>query len=194
MRILKFLKHLTINNPVKMFITVLLFIFTGLAVHFNYEVVDSDKVITSFTDNGKWHYVCPNGTDYTVKNFDKELEIKDNKISYISTCAGFYVFTILSCILGFVILIMAIIGDRETEWDFSGNWHESGIDYVYCEFEDGIYYYVYNGRLIHKDQNQLDRWYFKTFIENYSRNRNLYPEFISKTQKRDKKLKELFND
>lgn len=89
---------------------------------------------------------------------------------------------------------MATFDDGESNWNLMVCWYQVCVKEVTCEFEDGYYYYLFEDRLIYKEKYGIDSLNMRIAVEKYYRcGKNLYPEFISKEQKRDKKLKEILS-
>jgi hypothetical protein len=103
---------------------------------------------------------------------------------------------ILSSIVLFLIVIclfLASIGiDDSATWDFKNCFLNAKLRMVKCEFEDDIYYYHYKGKLIATSHDNLYSHKLERCLESPL---NIYPDFPgTKEQRRDKKLKELFNE
>ena len=66
-----------------------------------------------------------------------------------------------------------------------------------CEEEDNTLYYRFRGRLLAKQDFRngwrRDRYSIILDVEHFLKNgANLYPEFMTKSERRNKKLRELF--
>ena len=138
-------------------------------------------------------YVCRTIHDGQIKyeNIwnEKEIPIKDGKI-YISSYSfanGFIwvVFGISSLIL----IIGTIIGrnDDDIGWEIGECWDEAFSTLIYCEEENGEFYYFALGRLISKRDRQVSRNYHITSELKINGFRELYrcPKYQTKTQRKE---------
>lgn len=192
MKIIRYIKKVILNNPIKSFFLGCLLVLIGLAIHFNRLETIQSKVSSSFELDGKFYYAI-HKDHFMIKEFDEKLPIVDGKITYQEKSDLFGIFTILSVFLGIFVFLTFVIPDNNDGWNFKDNWYDVSVDEVSCEFEDGIFYYVYKGKLIYHDKYQLDRYSFRSKIREFNRQgANLCPDFLTKSQRRDQKLKEIF--
>lgn len=171
----------------------------GVSLFLIYLIVNIDNsvikkpVISHFSHDGRYHYVIPVGSDsYIVKSFNDPMEIINNKITYKDV----HVVVVISAVVLFLIsicLFLASIGIEDSAtWDFGDCYSNAKLRMVKCELEDGIYYYHYKGKLIATSDVNL---YSHSLEKCLSSPINIYPDFPgTKEQRRDKKLKELFNE
>lgn len=189
---LTFLFELIKTNIVKMIFVIgaiITFMFAGTFK----DDVDSYDVATVVKVDDKYVYVCRTIQDNQIKYENiwdkKEIPIKDGKI-YISSYSfanGFLwvVFVILSLIL----IIGSIIGQNDDDigWELGDCWSEAFSTLIYCEEENGYFYYFALGRLISKTDRQVSRSYRITNELRIDGFRDLYrcPKYQTKTQKRE---------
>ena len=126
---------------------------------------------------------------------EKEIPIKDGKI-YISSYSfanGFMwvVFGISSLIL----IIGTIIGrdDDDIGWEIGECWDEAFSTLIYCQEENGEFYYLALGRLISKRDRPVSRSYHITSELKINGFRELYrcPKYQTKTQRRETLLNKI---
>ncbi len=193
MKIFRYFKKIIETNPVKVFLMLCLFALTGLSIHFTRLITLTSRVHSSFEYGDKWCYVI--GSDVnslSIAKFDNKVEIVNGKITYQEADGIAGLFIVLAALLGLLLFIFSVIGNDETDWGFKDNWYEVSVDEIVCELEDGIYYYMYKGRLIYQQKNKLDRRSFVSKIREFNREgKNMYPEFLTKSQRREEKIKEI---
>ena len=161
--------------------------------------VNSYDVATVVKVDSNYIYVCRTIHDGQIKyeNIwnEKEIPIKDGKI-YISSYSfanGFIwvVFGISSLIL----IIGTIIGrnDDDIGWEIGECWDEAFSTLIYCEEENGEFYYFALGRLISKRDRQVSRNYHITSELKINGFRELYrcPKYQTKTQRRETLLNKI---
>lgn len=95
--------------------------------------------------------------------------------------------------LAILLISFTIVGDDTgLGWELSECWISAKLSLVKCEMEDDYYYYHYKGKLLCKSDCQLWPHQIDAFLK---RPINLLPDFPgTKSQRRDKKLKELFDE
>lgn len=161
--------------------------------------VNSYDVATVVKIDNRYVYVCrtihDNQVEYENIWDKKEIPIKDGKI-YISSYSfanGFLwvVFVILSLIL----IIVSIIGRNEEDigWELEDCWDGAFSTLIYCEEENGEFYYFALGRLISKTDRQVNRRYKITNELRIDGFRDLYrcPKYQTKTQRRETLLSKI---
>lgn len=161
--------------------------------------VDSYDVATVVKIDNNYVYVCRTIHDNKIKyeNIwgEKEIPIKDGKI-YISSYsfANGFLWVIFS-IITLILIIGTIMGlsDDDMGWEIEDCWKESFCTLIYCEEEEGYFYYFALGRLIGKTDRQVGRRYRITNELNIDGFRDLYrcPKYQTKTQKRETLLNKI---
>lgn len=158
----------------------------------------------------QYYYITYNNSgssaEFSIDNFDKEQKItKDPTLSsseglgtIIKPSANFLVILSIAyqIIAGLVMIVMLLMGlgdDDEVSWNFKKCWYKVCSLEVSCEEEDGYYYYQYKGRLLEKNRDIIDTYTIRRCIEKFHDNGpNLYPEYQTKSYRRNKLLKDLF--
>jgi hypothetical protein len=160
----------------------------------NTDLKEDVKVITSFkygVDNCYVYY--DSGNSFNVLKFDKEQTISPD--GYLSKDTE-NVLLILSWI-GFVVLCISLLiatfqDDDDYNWEFTGRWADVLHRDIVCEFEDGIYYYILDSKLLCKSDTQITRLHDQ--VNRYMISPNLFIEFKGTKQKnRNNKLDKILN-
>jgi hypothetical protein len=161
--------------------------------------VDSYDVASVVKVDNNYVYVCRTIHDNKIKYENvwdvKEIPIKEGKI-YISSYsfANGFLWVIFS-ILIIILIIATIIGknDDDVGWELEDAWKEAFSTLIYCEEENGYFYYFALGRLISKRDRQIGRNYRITHELAIDGFRDLYrcPEYQTKTQRRETLLNKI---
>lgn len=161
--------------------------------------VDSYDVAGVVKVDNNYVYVCKTIHDNKIKyeNFwdVKEIPIKEGKI-YISSYsfANGFLWVIFS-ILTIVLIVATLIGrsDDVIGWELEDAWKEAFCTLIYCEEENGYFYYFALDRLISKTDRQIGRNYRITHELGIDGFRDLYrcPKYQTKTQRRETLLNKI---
>ena len=161
--------------------------------------VDSYDVASVVKVDNNYVYVCRTIHDNKIKYENvwdvKEIPIKDGKISVSSySFANGFLWVIFS-ILTIMLIVSTIIGrnDDDIGWELEDAWKEAFSTLIYCEEENGYFYYFALGRLISKRDRQISRSYVAAKELNIDGFRDLYrcPEYQTKTQRRETLLNKI---
>ena len=161
--------------------------------------VDSYDVAGVVKVDNNYVYVCRTIHDNKIKYENvwdvKEIPIKDGKINVSSySFANGFLWVIFS-ILTIMLIVSTIIGrnDDDISWGLEDAWKEAFWTLIYCEEENGYFYYFALGRLISKKDRQIGRNYRITHELGISGFRDLYrcPEYQTKTQRRETLLNKI---
>jgi hypothetical protein len=196
----KFLSEVIINNKIK-----ILFVILSI-ICFKYvdEIPDSQKelFIIKSVDLGdlyknRYAYIYESSISNEIKveviSFEKPQELVNNKIIYtaynelnIPIWILFVVFTLLYVIPSFM------YDDDDVSWELKDIWYDSLKSTIYSELEDGVYYYMSFGRLIHKSEKLLtpENVMRISGINSFSDIKSM-PKFKTKSLKRESILKEI---
>ena len=121
----------------------------------------------------------------------KPLEVKNGVIS-MKSYNGFNIFFwVLFSISALIVTICTFINDDEADWEFGDCWDEAFTTLIYCEEEDGYFYYFALGRLISKRDRQISyRMMSELHLDGF---RDLYrcPKYQTKKQRRETLLDEI---
>ena len=183
------LYYIVKKNPIKM-VLVGISILGILLFHQFDDLVIQKTPISKFSDAGKTHVVYLSGDNYEIKSFEKEPIFKDGKVFYTEIHPVVIISGIITFISLLIIVVATLINDGDVGWELRDCISSTKIALVKCEIEDDIYYYHYKGKLLCKSDRQLWSSQIINFIDQPI---NLFPDFPgTKSQRRDKKLKELF--
>lgn len=157
-----------------------------------YHVVAETKVDNTYI------YVCESISDNKVQYDNvwqkgKPLEVKNGVISMTGYNGLNVLFWVLFGISVAVITICTFINDDDAGWEFGDCWDEAFCTLIYCEEENGEFYYFALGRLITKTDRQVSRHYKITNELRIDGFRDLYrcPKYQTKTQKRETLLNKI---
>ena len=184
-----------IVKTIFLIVAIITFMFAGT---FKDDVSSYDVATVVKVDNN-YVYVCRTIHDNKIEYENiwdvKEMPIKDGKI-YISSYsfANGFLWVIFS-ILTIILVIATIIGrsDDDIGWELEDCWGEAFCTLIYCEEEDGYFYYFALGRLISKTDRQVNRRYSITNELRIEGFRDLYrcPKYQTKTQRRETLLNKI---
>jgi hypothetical protein len=185
------LYYIVIKNPVKL--TLLGISIIGILLIYQVDDLIIRKTpISKFSDAGKIHVVYLSGNDYKIKSFEKEPILKDGKVIYTETHPVVVISFLITFILLIILVVLTFIGidDSDNGWSLGDCIIDAKMSLIKCEWEDGVYYFHYKGKLIIKSDNQPGVSQLERLIQSPI---NIFPDFPgTKSQRRDKKLKELF--
>jgi hypothetical protein len=143
-----------------------------------YETISDNKV--------KYNNIWQEGKPFTVK---------DGVIKLPSYNDFNVLFWILFGVPVVVLVIAAFvgIGDDDIGWGLEDAWKEAFSTLIYCEEENGIYYYFALGRLISKRDRQISTYYNACRELSIDGFRSLYrcPKYQTKTQRRETLLNKI---
>jgi hypothetical protein len=188
---LQFILTLIKKNPVKSILLGICLLCYQVASNTNDIKCDSN-IISQFQDAGEYHYIIKDGKSYTIKSYEKEVKSTDGKLHYQDPHPLAIVSIIVLVLLGLFLFIATVIGDDTVGWEIEDSWNYAKMSLVRCEIEDDIYYYHYRGKMLIQSNHQL---WASQLADYLNQPLNLLPDFPgTKSQRRDKKLKELLNE
>ena len=198
--ILNLIKYLIIENPIKVIMTVIAIITFNFAGTFKGEN-EYYNLVSETKDGNTYVYVINSRTQdnsgYDIITSDKPKLIKNGQVEVWDYNDGNILLYIVCFLLTIVVTIGTIIGivndDDDVGWDFEYSYQRSISTLIYCELEEGIYYYMIMGRLIDKRKDQI------RYTSNVAREMRIFnmsdvhrlPKFSTKTQKRNNILDKL---
>lgn len=193
---MKFIAAIFLKNILKI-ISLIGILTASLLVSNMKPVNDSDRFITKFEDRGNFCYVVESGSDYTVRHFDKKpvekSEVYGTKkvdiIEYQRTSDWIILYSVIIFFGSIFVFIASLPIDDDFGWKIRDTIDEVKLSLVKCEFEDDVYYYHYNGKLLIKSKtNNISH----NAILNELEFINLHPKYEgTKSQQREKKLKNI---
>ena len=161
--------------------------------------VDSYDVASVVKVDNNYVYVCRTVHDNKIKYENvwdvKEIPIKNGKISVSSySFANGFMWVIFS-IITIVLIVATLIGrnDDDIGWELEDAWKEAFSTLIYCEEENGEFYYFALGRLISKKDRQISTYYNACRELSIGGFRDLYrcPKYQTKTQRRETSLNKI---
>jgi hypothetical protein len=198
--ILNFLFNLIISNKIK-----ILFIILSI-ISFKYagEIPDTQKelFIIKSVDLGdiyknRYAYIYESSMSNEIKteliSFEKPQDLVNNKLIYTKYNDLNVLLWVLFGISSLLFVIPSFMyDDSDVNWELKDVWYDSIRSTIYSELEDGIYYYMSFGRLIHKSEKLLTP-------ESVMRNSGIdsltdiksMPKFKTKSLKRESILKQI---
>lgn len=196
---LTFLLELIKTNIVKTIFIIIAIIGFHYADTFP-DSIDTYSVVTETKVKNTYIYVYETISDNKVKYENiwqegKPLEVKDGVIK-IPSYNGFNIFFWILFGVPVVVLVIAApvgIGDDDIGWGLEDAWKEAFCTLIYCEEENGYFYYFALGRLISKTDRQIVRNYRITHELGIDGFRDLYrcPKYQTKTQRRETLLNKI---
>lgn len=209
MFILYFIKNLVVNNPYKLLMILSLFVLWRIGPRID-KVENTYRFIQSFEYGSKWLFITEGGraaggygsSGFNVVSFDECPEV----ISREPSGAGIFkvvehdiltfLVIILFVVIAIILIVFSVINDDYSGWELDDIIEKSKSDSIIrqisCELEDGIFYYIYKGRLLIRSNTQLNDYNLVDCAKRFSL--STLPKFATKQERRDKKLKELFNE
>lgn len=183
---IRFITMILKNNIFKILSLIAIVISSSFIINMK-PVDDSDRFIVKFEDKGKFIYVVESGERYDVRIFDKKpIEKQGNSIEYQRTSDWIILHILIIIFASAFVIIGSIPMDDDFGWKIGDAIDETKLGLVKCDFEDNVYYYHYNGRLLIKSNtNNISHNAILSELE-YT---NLHPKYEgTKSQQRDKKL------
>lgn len=196
--ITEYIKNLILLNLGKsatLFISIILGVIL-LSIDTPSEVPIEYKIVSKFTYNDEVNYIIIKNDDLEVDSGGGEKNGKLIKMTY-PIWYSFLIFfcIVLSCVS--VGILIFSLHDLNLTWDIREVSYKSKIGLIRCfeETEGGKtnFYYTFLGRLVNKSPYLLDSSsiMFLCKDEINIRNLNIYPEYLSKSEKRLKKLNKI---
>jgi hypothetical protein len=191
-----FLLELIKTNIVKT-----IFLITAI-VSFNYAETfppgtDTYHVVAETKVENTYIYVCESISENKIKYENvwqegKPLEVKNGVITSQSYNGFNIFFWVLFGILTVILIICTFVNDDDIGWEIEDSWITSFTTLIYCEEENGEFYYFALGRLISKRDKQIGSYRITTELQ-IDGFRDLYrcPKFQTKTQRRETLLNKI---
>ncbi len=195
----KFLSEVIINNKIK----ILFVILSIICFKYADEIPDSQKelFIIKSVDLGdlyknRYAYIYESSISNEIKveviSFEKPQELVNNKIIYTAYNELNIPIWILFVVFTLLYVIPSFMHDDDVNWELKDIWYDSLKSTIYSELEDGVYYYMSFGRLIHKSEKLLtpENVMRISGINSFSDIKSM-PKFKTKSLKRESILKEI---
>lgn len=194
--ILVFIFDLVRTNIIKTILLVSSIVCFNLAGDFP-DTIDTYKIIneTKVENTHIYFYktISDNKIEYDIITAENPIKMVNGEIR-ISSYNGFNVlFWILFSISTLILVVATFINDDDVGWELEDAWKEAFGTLIYCEEENGEYYYFALGRLIEKRNQQVSRRYSITSELRIDGFRELYrcPKYQTKTQRRETLLNKI---
>ncbi len=94
-------------------------------------------------------------------------------------------------VIGLIVLLTGTFSGDETSWEFNKNWVNILYKEVKVVEEDGLFKWVLLNKLIHMSSGLTNEYKISELVQNFSDNKNIYPDFTSKQDKRLNKLNKI---
>jgi hypothetical protein len=156
-----------------------------------YKIVAETKVENTFIY--VYETISENKVQYeNVWQEGKPLEVKNGVITSQSYNGFNIFFWVLFGILTVILIICTFVNDDDIGWEIEDSWITSFTTLIYCEEENGEFYYFALGRLISKRDKQIGSYRITTELQ-IDGFRDLYrcPKFQTKTQRRETLLNKI---
>jgi hypothetical protein len=195
--LLSFIKELIFNNKIKFIFIVIacvLFYYAGTIP----DSIVSNRIVKEIQiDNETYLYIRSgvqnNQINYDIIQSDKPQKVTNGILLTSEYHGGNVALWVLFGIISLILFIFTLVTWGESEgWEIEECLEESFLSLVECEFEGDKYYYTCCGKLLgvsdHKRRHQyiLGDFSVRGFDE-----LKTCPKFETKTQRRDRSLKEL---
>jgi hypothetical protein len=162
------------------------------------DSIDTYKIVAETKVGNTFIYVYETISDNEVKYKNiwqegKPLEVKNGVITSKSYNGFNIFFWVILFISLTVTLIITCVPDDDINWGFKDAWKEAFSTLIYCEEENGYFYYFALGRLISKTDRQIGRNYSIAYELRIDGFRDLYrcPKYQTKTQRRETLLNKI---
>jgi len=196
--VFNFTKYLILKNPIKTVMSIVAIITFNYAGTFPGEWQYYDLVSVAKDGNTYVYVIESQGSDnnYELYTSNKKEVIKNNQLrqwNYNDVNILLYiVFGILTLIIIFGTFLGLVNDDDDIGWEFNTCYEKSVKDIIYCELEDGVFYYMALGRLIGKSKTQIASRRICDHFNVYSlTDIRRCPKFSTKSQNRNNLLDKL---
>jgi hypothetical protein len=192
-----FILNLIKKNPIKL-IALVIAIITFPFLNSIPDRINETPIVKEIKLDGKYVYIFRDRIDgeikYETETFNKKQKLK-NDVYLIEK--EYNDINILIWILFIVAQAIPVIGsfinDKDLNWSFDDVSQRTIAYFITCEEEDGIYYYLYDDKLITKSQSMVQVYEniaYTLKVYSFGQLRS-YPVWNSKQRKRNSKLDQL---
>jgi hypothetical protein len=190
--------QLIITNPIKITALVIAIISWNYAGSFQNGTY-KEPVVSEVKDGSTWIYLTRNSgnsSGYEVMTSATKEKLVDGSLvldDYNGINVVFWIFFVISALIFSITTIIGWINDDDDiSWDLDECLANSLNNIIYCELEDGVYYYMAFGRLIGKTDIQINPRRVSDHFKTYSlSDLRKCPRFSTKTQNRNNLLDKL---
>lgn len=190
--------QLIITNPIKiaaLVIAIVSFNYAGSFQNGTYK----EPVVSEIKDGSTWIYLTRNSgnsSGYEVMTSATKEKLVDGSLvldDYNDINVVFWIFFVISVLIFSITTIIGWINDDDdVSWALTRCLEKAMNDIIYCELEDGVYYYMAFGRLIGKSDIQINPRRVADRFHTYSLfDLRKCPKFSTKNQNRNNLLNKL---
>jgi hypothetical protein len=193
--ILNFIKYFIITNPVKLTYIFLITLMMGWGIKVDY--ITYQKPLDTSQD----YKFIKRGDTYFIPIFDENLPtfhktekienvtFGDNFISYKDIHPIVILSYLLSGVFGIILIVCSFISDRDANWGIDRIYKESKLTQIFCDEENGEFFYHINGKLLKKSKNREIFTKNSDLFSQILKTPNQFPDYSgTKSKIRDKKL------
>ena len=182
-----------IAKTIMLSISIICFIFAGTLDDdvITKNVVGQNKVIIGLDTT--YVYLCLDEQKrIECDNFKSEQKILPNKTIVYTQYDGFNAALWFFFALFLIIVLVGTFNpDDDMNWEFSFTWKNCLIKEVRVIEESNKFYWVLGNKLLAVNDIPSDPWFIKQKVEEYVSYKNVFPDFLSKEDKRARKLKNI---
>lgn len=192
---LKYLKNFIRINPIKityLVICVVSFFFAGRISDdtFTQEICGKEIIKTGQKTSYVFLYRTSSGIECLC--FEKEPSVINNVLTYHKySGVNILLWGLFAISLTLVIVSTLMWKEDEVSWEFNRTKIETYYDEITIYEQDGLFHWVLHGHLIYSNQHELDSSSIKWRVSDFLKNKNFYPKWTSKDDKREKILNKI---
>lgn len=191
MIILKYLMRLIFESPGKsitLVVTILAFCYAGT---FDYKTetktIFGQNMLVEGLDTTHTYLYKSEG-NITCVSFRRPVKILPGNVITYKESNGLNALMWGIFGLGVIILLFGTFGDNQVNWEFRDNWYDTLYSEVKVVEEEGKYHWVLQNRLLLSSEKEMNGMEVRNRVEDYIKNKNIFPEFYTKQDKRNRKL------
>jgi hypothetical protein len=198
--ILNFLFNFILNNRIKtlfVILSVILFNYAGSIPDTQKELFIIKSIDLGDKYKNRYVYIYENSMSSEIKmeiiNFETPQELVNSKLNYSEYNELNVLLWVLFGISSLLFVIPSFMySDDDVNWELKDVWYNTLKSTIYSELEDGLYYYMSFGRLIHKSEKLLtpESVMRNSGINSFSDIKSM-PKFKTKSLKRESILKQI---
>jgi len=195
--LLSFIKELIFNNKIKFIFIIIasvLFYYAGTIPN----SIESNKIVKEIQIDDKVYLyvrssVQNNQINYDIIQSDRPQKVTNGILLTSEYHGGNVAMWVLFGIISLVLFIFTVVTWGESEgWEINDCLEKAFLSLVECEFEDGKYYYTCCGKLLGIKEHKVTHQYIlgEFRVRGFDELKTC-PKFETKSQRREKSLKEL---
>jgi len=192
-----FILNLIKKNPIKL-IALVVAIITFPFLNSIPDIINETPIIKEIKLDGKYVYIFRDRINgeikYETETFNKKQKLKNDVYLIEKEYNDLNIFIWILFIVAISFPVFgSFINDKEANWSFDDVSQRTIAYFITCEEEDGIYYYLYDDKLITKSQSMVQVYEniaYTLKVYSFGQLRS-YPVWNSKQRKRNSKLDQL---